>query len=89
MTDVRFARHIERHVPCPPMVVRAPTVRAALEEYFVANPSVRTYVLDDQQRLRKHVVVFVNDAQIVDRAGLSDAVGDGDTIHVLQALSGG
>jgi hypothetical protein len=89
MADVRFARHIERHVQCPPMSVEASTVRAALDGYFDAHPAVRTYVLDDQQRVRKHVVVFVNDAQLVDRAGLTDAVGPDDTIHVLQALSGG
>jgi molybdopterin synthase sulfur carrier subunit len=89
MTEVRFARHIERHVPCPPMSVAATTVRGALDEYFSAHPAVRTYVLDDQQRVRKHVVVFLNDVQLVDRVGLTDTVGPSDTIHVLQALSGG
>jgi len=50
---------------------------------------VRTYVLDDQGRIRRHVAVFVGGEQLRDPATQSDAVADGDEITVMQALSGG
>ena len=46
-------------------------------------------MLDDAGAVRKHVAVFCNDDLIGDRNELTDAVADGDRIHVFQALSGG
>lgn len=60
-----------------------------LRDYFATNPQVRTYVLDDQGRIRRHVAVFVGGEQLRDPATQSDAVADGDEITVMQALSGG
>lgn len=64
-------------------------VRACLEGYFQRYPKVRSYVVDETFTVRRHVALFVNENQVVDRGGLSDAVGESDTIHVFQALSGG
>jgi sulfur-carrier protein len=46
-------------------------------------------VLDDQAALRRHMTIFVDGRAIRDRIRLSDAVADGSTIYVFQALSGG
>ena len=89
MVTVDFARAFRRHVDCPRADVSATSVREALHTYFGDQPRVRSYVLDDQGAIRKHVVVFVNDTQLRDRTDLSDPVKPGDTIHVFQALSGG
>ena len=64
-------------------------LRDALDQVFGENPQLRGYVLDDQGRLRKHVVVFVDGRQVTDREGLSDAVGEASEVFVMQALSGG
>jgi molybdopterin synthase sulfur carrier subunit len=56
---------------------------------FREQPRARTYVLDDQGALRRHMTIFVDGAQLVDRAGLSDPVGPSSEVHVMQALSGG
>ena len=69
--------------------VSAGTVRAALDEVFAQHPLLQRYLLDDQGQLRQHVNVFVNEDLAHDRRGLSDAVGERDRIHVLQAVSGG
>jgi hypothetical protein len=82
MVTVDFARAFRRHVDCPRADVPGRTVRDALAAYFTGAPMVRSYVLDDQGAVRKHVVVFVNPL-------LSDPVRDGDVIHIFQALSGG
>ena len=71
------------------MTVGGTTVRAALDLYFEACPAVRSYVLDERGAVRKHVVVFVGDEQIIDRSQQSDAVADDDVVYIFQALSGG
>lgn len=89
MPRVVFTSNLQRHVACPEIEAPGATVRELLESVFAANPAVRGYVLDDQAALRKHMAIFVDGAMIRDRAGLSDPVTGGSTIHVIQALSGG
>ena len=61
----------------------------ALFRVFRDNPGLRSYVLDDQGRLRTHVVIYVDGSPLRDRTALGDAVAEGAEIHVMQALSGG
>ncbi len=89
MPRVVFTANLNRHVECPPSQVSAGTVRGALDAVFADNPRLRGYVLDEQGRLRKHVVVFIDGVMIEDRVTLGDAVGQGAEIYVMQALSGG
>jgi molybdopterin synthase sulfur carrier subunit len=89
MPSVSFTSHIARHVACPSEKVAGRTVREALEAYFTLHPGVRSYVFDEQNRLRRHVVVFVGDEQARDRNGLGDVVDDQTEVYVMQALSGG
>jgi sulfur-carrier protein len=56
---------------------------------FAAEPRLRSYILDDQDRVRRHVAIYVNGERVVDRDRLSDPVGDADEVFVFQALSGG
>lgn len=85
MARVAFTGNLKRHVACPAARVDGATVGAVLENLFADNPRLRSYVVDDQGRIRKHVNVYVNDA----RAGLGDRVGPDDEVFVFQALSGG
>ncbi len=89
MAQVTFTDNIQRHIPCPPMEVPGQTVREILEQVFVHQPLMRSYILDDQGRVRKHMVIFVDGVQIRDPRGLSDRVSASGTVYVMQALSGG
>ena len=89
MPKVIFTPNIQRHVACPEAQACGSTVREVLTNVFAENPQARSYVLDDQAALRKHISVFVDGQMIRDRAQLSDAVSDASTIYVFQALSGG
>ncbi len=89
MAKVVFTANIQRHVGCPEMQAGGSTVREVLESVFAANPEARSYVLDDQSGLRKHMAVFVDGRMIRDRAHLADSVSATSTIYVFQALSGG
>jgi len=89
MPKVLFTPHLQRFVDWPPSEVTGSTVRSVLEAVFVQNPRLRGYILDDQNLLRRHVVVFVNGEPVRDREQLSDAVDDSSEVFVMQALSGG
>ncbi len=89
MPTVTFTRNIQRHVECPATEAPGTTVREVLEAVFAGNPRARSYVLDDQGGLRKHMAVFVDGTLIRDRATLSDPVRPEAGIYVMQALSGG
>ena len=89
MTQVSFTENLRRHVDCPPVSVSGATAREVLDAVFADNPRLRSYILDDQGRVRRHVNVFINGAFVADRLGLSDPVGPRDEVFVFQALSGG
>lgn len=89
MVRVEFTANLQRHVAAPACEVPPGTLRAVLDAVFARQPAVRHYVLDDQGSLRKHVTIFVDGTQIADRRNLSDPIGDGSSVWVLQALSGG
>ena len=89
MPTISFTQNIQRHVECPPTEAAGSTVRQVLDNLFAANPRVRSYVLDDQGALRKHMTIFVDGRVMRDRKALSDPVDPASSIHVFQALSGG
>lgn len=89
MARVSFTNNLQRHLDCPTTTVSGETVRAVLEAVFEENPKLRSYLLDDQGALRRHVNVFINDDAVRDRDRLTDTVAGSDEIFVMQALSGG
>lgn len=89
MARVVFTANIQRHIACPETSAPGRTVREVLENVFADNPRARSYVLDDQAALRRHMSVFLDGELIRDRVGLGDPVGDASTIYVFQSLSGG
>lgn len=89
MARMSFTNNLQRHLDCPPVAVSGDTVRAVLDATFEENPKLRSYLLDDQGSLRQHVNIFINDAAVRDRNGLTDPVTRNDEIFVMQALSGG
>jgi molybdopterin converting factor small subunit len=89
MAKIVFTQNIQRHVICPETEAAGGSVREVLDNVFADNPQARSYVLDDQAALRRHMTIFVDGRAIRDRARLSDSVTAGSTIYVFQALSGG
>ena len=89
MPTVVFTPQLERFLAVPTARVPGATVGEALGAAFAANPKLKSYLLDDQGALRRHVAVFVAGQAVTDREKLSDPVGADDEIYVFQALSGG
>ena len=89
MPQVKFTQVLEQHLSVPACEAPGPTVRDALDAVFRQNPRLRSYVVDDQGRLREHVVIFIDGRMIADRLELSDPVEPSSELFVMQALSGG
>jgi molybdopterin converting factor small subunit len=58
-------------------------VLASLEQRFAG---IRFRMVDEQSRLRQHIRLYVNTAEVQD---MSQPVGTRDVVHVICALSGG
>jgi molybdopterin synthase sulfur carrier subunit len=86
---VAFTANLERHLSCPVQTVPGDSVRAVLDAVFATQPRLRSYILDDQGRVRRHVAIYVNGDRIADRNRLGDPVTEADEVFVFQALSGG
>lgn len=89
MPTVHFTSQLRDQAPGQPIQVAGDTVRVALEAALQDRDRLKSYVFDEQGRLRKHVAVFVDGSLIVDRVGLGDRVQGESEIYVMQALSGG
>lgn len=89
MATVRFTPNLQRHLDVPDCEVRAGTLGLALDQVFALNPRLRSYLLDDQGRVRRHVMMFIDAEPIADRQHLSDPVAVNAEVYVVQALSGG
>ena len=89
MPRIFFTPHLQKHLACQPAEVPGTTVAAAMAVVFDRQPALRGYLLDDQGCVRQHVMIFVDNRPLGDRARLSDPVAEGSEIYVMQALSGG
>ena len=89
MATVRFTQNIQRHVSCPTRDVVGSTLRNVLDDYFRDNERARGYVLDEQGKVRQHMVVFIDGELLRDRDGLSDPVAPDSVVDVIQSLAGG
>lgn len=89
MPKVSFTSHLSRFVEAEPREVAGETVRAALDNALAGNEQLRGYLLDDHNRLRRHVMIFLDGQIITDPNTLSDPTRTDSEIYVMQALSGG
>ena len=62
------------------------TVAAVLADLDRRFPGIRFRMVDEQNRIRKHMKVFVNEEAVRD---LATPITDSDEITIMQALSGG
>jgi hypothetical protein len=86
MPRLIFTNHLNGVAPSGEPEFPGGTVGEVLAAAFAAHPGLRHYILDDQGRLRKHVIIFVGSARVL---SLATPVAETSEIYVLQALSGG
>jgi molybdopterin converting factor small subunit len=59
---------------------------ALLDQLETRFPGIRFRIVDEQERIRRHMRFFINGAAVFD---LAAPVGAGDEVCMVQALSGG
>ena len=62
------------------------TLAAVLADLDRAYPGIRFRMIDEQDRIRRHIRIFVNGDQVRD---LSQSLNASDEVIIVQALSGG
>ena len=62
------------------------TLAAVLADLDCTYPGIRFRMIDEQDRIRRHIRIFVNDEQVRD---LSQPLNATDEVIIVQALSGG
>jgi hypothetical protein len=89
MAEVHFTSWLRQVVPDGPLRVDGATVGDALGVLFSERPHVRSYVLDEHGRLRKHVCIFADGARLQAAAALEHRINSDSQLYVMQALTGG
>ncbi|HSY06744.1 MAG TPA: MoaD/ThiS family protein [Steroidobacteraceae bacterium] len=68
------------------LTARGRTLAEVLTDLERSCPGIRFRMIDEQDRIRPHMRLFVNSGEARE---LSAPVRSGDTVHVICALSGG
>ncbi|MEP1741298.1 MAG: MoaD/ThiS family protein [Kangiellaceae bacterium] len=89
MPTVVFTSNLKRHLDCPPQQVSGGSLHDVLKSIFSDNPKLVSYIVDDQFRIRKHILISIDNELITDRIHLTDKVTSESKIYIFQALSGG
>jgi hypothetical protein len=89
MAQLVFTSHLSGIAPERGSVFPGGTVAEVLTAAFQDHPRLKAYIVDDQGRLRKHVILFVDDEQLTHDMDLRRQVRADSEIYVMQALSGG
>ena len=89
MAQIHFTTWLRSVVPDGPVAALGATVGEALDALLAERPHVRSYLLDEQGRLRKHVCIFADGARLPREGALQHPIRPDSELHVMQALSGG
>lgn len=71
------------------LLVQGETLAAAVAELGARHAGLAARIVDEQGRVRRHVLLFVNDASVAHLDPSSVPLRDGDVVRVLPAVSGG
>ena len=62
------------------------TLAELLHDLDAASPGIRFRMIDEQDRFRQHIRIFVNRERALD---LHQPLADGDEVQIICAISGG
>jgi sulfur-carrier protein len=85
MALVRLRGPLKQLAGGPELPVEGATVAELLTALERDRPALHGWILDERGHIRRHINVFVNG----EKGGEDTAIGAGDRIDVLPAISGG
>jgi molybdopterin converting factor small subunit len=83
---VRIATPLLSYTGAPEVEAEGGSVAELLDDLERRYPGIRFRMVDEQNRIRPHMRVFVNREAV---RGLDAPLSPGDDVQILQALSGG
>jgi molybdopterin converting factor small subunit len=83
---VWFSTHLRAYTGSAEVDVEAPTVAALMDELERRYPGLKFRIVDEQDRIREHIVIFRNAEQVRD---LRQPLTEADRLRIMGALSGG
>jgi sulfur carrier protein ThiS len=89
MANIAFTQHLQAIGPTEPRPYAGATLAEVLDAVGADYPRLRSYVLDDQGRLRRHIAVFIDGTLHPRDRALGLPLDAGSDVYVFQALSGG
>jgi len=89
LARIAFTRHLAAVGPSGQAAYPGATLGEVLEAVAADYPRLKSYVLDDRGRVRKHIAIFVDGELKPREAALSLPMSDNSDVYVFQALSGG
>ena len=89
MATINFTNNLKRHLDCSSQNIPGETLKEVLTSLFSNNQKLAGYIVDDQDKLRKHVLISIDNEIISDSIHFSDALKPDSEIYIFQALSGG
>jgi hypothetical protein len=89
MVQVHFTNHLRHVAPGGAVEAAGATIRAVMADVFARHPALKGYILDDQERLRVHIALFLDNEHVRGADALERAVKPDSELYILQALSGG
>ena len=83
---VWFSTHLRAYTKCNETEAEADSVSALVDELDRRYPGLKFRIVDEQDRIRDHIAVFVNTEQARE---LSVPLKPTDSVRIIGALSGG
>jgi sulfur-carrier protein len=87
MPNVRVASPLRSYTAGAAQVsARGATVAGVLSDLERAHPGMRFRMIDEQDRIRPHIRIFINQREV---KSLQEPLAPQDEVHLICALSGG
>ena len=89
MARISFTERLREVGPTKACVYAGSTLAEVLDAVAADYPKLKSYVLDEHGRLRKHVAIFIDGELKRGQAALDVLLASSSEVYVMQALSGG
>jgi molybdopterin synthase sulfur carrier subunit len=73
----------------PHVKLQAGTVADAVRVLTLIHPSLRPYLLDESQEIRRHVRFYLGEEDIREKDGIHTQLKAGDELSIIPAIAGG
>lgn len=89
MIKVALTANLKTYYPESRFEMDALSLRELLASMDRVRPRFSHYILEDHNKIRRHVNIFVNGQVLTDKTDIDTELPPGAEVHIMQALSGG